>query len=84
MRETLSESDIFNETVLLSLRQRKGLDLELLKKNHNFAASHFEEKKIMISQLQHQGLITIDASNLRLTEKGLTLADAIAGEFFFT
>jgi len=83
-RETLSDIDRFNETVLLSLRRREGLSLELLRKNFNFAALHFETLMQVIANFERDGLIRMEETTIKLTRRGFTLADTIASEFFIT
>ncbi|MFN3561380.1 MAG: radical SAM family heme chaperone HemW [Chloroherpetonaceae bacterium] len=83
-REVLSDLDRFNETVLLSLRQREGLALELLAKNFNFATSHFETLSQTVADFERDGLMTTEHGTIKLTRKGFTLADTIASEFFIT
>lgn len=83
-RETLSDIDRFNEIVLLSLRRREGLALELLRKNFNFAALHFETLNQTIADFERDGLIRKDNQTIKLTRRGFTLADTIASEFFIT
>ncbi len=83
-REVLSDLDRFNETVLLSLRQREGLALELLRKNFNFAALHFGALSQIVADFERDGLMTTEHETIKLTRKGFTLADTIASEFFIT
>lgn len=83
-REVLSDLDRFNETVLLSLRQREGLSLELLTKNFNFATSHFETLSQTVADFERDGLMTMEHETIKLTRRGFTLADTIATEFFIT
>lgn len=82
--EILSDIDRFNEIVLLSLRQRKGLSLELLRKNFNFAASYLDTLSPTIRHFEQEGLILVEQTTLKLTRKGFTHADTIASEFFIT
>ena len=84
LREVLSDLDRFNETVLLSLRQREGLSLELLTKNFNFATSHFETLSQTVADFERDGLMTTEHETIKLTRRGFTLADTIASEFFIT
>ncbi|MFQ3597610.1 MAG: radical SAM family heme chaperone HemW [Chloroherpetonaceae bacterium] len=83
-REALSDIDRFNETVLLSLRRREGLGLELLRKNFNFAALHFDALSRTVADFERDGLLTTEHDIIKLTRKGFTLADTIASEFFIT
>ncbi len=84
LREVLSDLDRFNETVLLSLRQREGLSLELLAKNFNFATSHFETLNQTVADFERDGLLTTEHETIKLTRSGFTLADTIASELFIT
>ncbi|MGQ9806362.1 MAG: radical SAM family heme chaperone HemW [Chlorobiales bacterium] len=83
-RETLSDTDRFNEMVLLSLRRREGLALELLRKNFNFAALHLDVLSQTVTEFERNGLLTTEHDTIKLTRKGFTLADTIASEFFIT
>ncbi len=83
-RETLSDLDRFNETVLLSLRRREGLSIELLQKTFNFAALHFQTLGHTLATFERNGLMIRDSQTIKLTRKGFTLADMIASEFFIT
>lgn len=83
-RETLSDIDRFNETILLSLRRREGLALELLRKNFNFAALHLDVLSQTLAEFERNGLLTTEHDTIKLTRKGFTLADTIASEFFIT
>jgi len=83
-RETLSDFDRFNETVLLSLRRQEGLALELLQKKFNFAALHFQTLNQTLANFERNGLIMRETKTIKLTRKGFTLADTIASELFIT
>ena len=78
--EELSPTDIYNETLLLSLRTRNGLDL-------NEIALHYGEKRVHnIVRHFESNVPTIwyenAAGRLRLTAKGLWFADGIAENLF--
>lgn len=79
MRETLTDADIYNETVLLSLRQGAGLSMEFFEKCRTFVAPNF---RTILQRFLQQDLIVIERGTLRLSDLGFTLADAIAEEFF--
>ena len=69
--ETLSETDIFNERVMLGLRTSKGVNIELLQ---NKALNG------IIKKLSKRELVTIKNNHLVLTEAGLALADEVIRE----
>lgn len=89
-REMLSPRDIFNEMMLLGLRQGGGIDLsELEKKFCNFAPhflTHLKQRAAKLESLEMAGLIVVETQGARriikLTDKGFTLADAIAESLF--
>lgn len=79
-REELSSADLYNETVLLALRTRKGLDLEALRAQYGNERAqgilnHFQEH-VPASQYENA------AGKLRLTAEGLWFADGIAEDLF--
>jgi oxygen-independent coproporphyrinogen-3 oxidase len=89
-REVLTPKDIFNEMVLLGLRQKSGLNLsELQKKFCNFApqfSAHFARCVAKLNSLEADGFVVMESHNghkiIKLTDKGFTLADAIAESLF--
>jgi oxygen-independent coproporphyrinogen-3 oxidase len=89
-REILTPRDIFNEMVLLGLRQQGGLNLsELQKKFCNFApqfSAHFARCVAKLNSLEADGFVVIETHDahqiVKLTDKGFTLADAIAESLF--
>ena len=79
-REDLSSEDRYNETLLLRLRTRDGLDLQAL-------ASEFGEqrRKELLAYFEEevpQEHYTLTKNRLCLTEAGLWFADGIAGNAF--
>ncbi|MDW8465476.1 MAG: radical SAM family heme chaperone HemW [Chloroherpetonaceae bacterium] len=86
-QETLTEKDIFNETVLLGLRQEKGINLsELAKKFRNLQAQLLKQYEEKVSTFVASGLLLQERSPagdiIKLTDKGFTLADEIAESLF--
>jgi coproporphyrinogen III oxidase-like Fe-S oxidoreductase len=88
-REELSPEDIFNETVLLSLRQASGLDIDKLENWFNFAAQNVAAHRPMfyekVSDLMTRGLmveLVEPTRRLRLTPKGFSVADTVASDLF--
>jgi len=79
-REELSETDLYNETLLLGLRTSKGIDLQ------EIAARYGENQVSQLLQYFEQEVakehFCITESRLRLTEAGLWFADGIAGNAF--
>ena len=79
-REELSPTDLCNETLLLALRTRQGLNLEALRVQYgdDFASAivnHFREH-VPASQYENA------AGRLRLTAEGLWFADGTAENLF--
>ncbi len=77
--ETLSETDIIVEYIMLRLRLRKGIEFEDFEKRFkNSFLSRFEEA---VSKTQKAGLITVDKAGIRPTLKGFDLQNALIGEY---
>jgi putative oxygen-independent coproporphyrinogen III oxidase len=79
--EILSQKDRFNETIMTGLRTFWGVDLRTIERNFgiNFKIQLLEQAQKHISQ----GLLEIDKSEkLKITPKGLFLADGIASDLF--
>lgn len=79
-REELSPADLYNETLLLALRTREGLDLEALHAQYGNERAqgilnHFRER-VPAGQYENA------AGKLRLTTEGLWFADGIAEDLF--
>jgi len=71
-RETLSEIDRFNEIVLLSLRRREGLALELLRKNFNFAAMNKQRGTLTTTSDEHARKTVYDDLRPFLSQVGIS------------
>lgn len=63
--EHLSDTDIYNERIMLGLRTSRGIE------------KRFVEDLSLISQLKSRGLILETGTHLRLTSEGLALADEV-------
>lgn len=79
-REKLTKKDLFNETVLLGLRTRNGLDLSSMEEKYG-------KKKVAVLMDYFHDKVRPEyyeekESRLRLTETGLWFADGIAGDAF--
>ncbi len=73
--ETLSKEDQINETILIQMRTRQGLDLENLRSSFDLDLSAV--KKTTIESLKASEKVIIDGNFLRLTDSGKLLADFI-------
>ena len=71
--EHLSETDIRNERVMLGLRTRWGIPMELVQ--------GYEEA---VAGFVSRGLLVAENGRLRLTEAGLNLGDEVTRELFAT
>lgn len=77
--ETLSPRQRAGELAMLMLRLETGLDLVLCSQRTDIdAAGAFGP---IIDRLRQLGLVEVAKKNVRLTRKGLAVADAIAAEF---
>lgn len=79
-KETLTETERFNEYMLIALRTMWGIDLNYLKTNFDTElVKHFLQAAERFIQ---DGSIAVKESFYTLTEKGKLLADRIAGDLF--
>ena len=77
--ELLTPAQRASERVMLELRLRKGVRFADLVRYDDFnARTHYAD---VLSSLASLGLIALNSEGFRLTEPGLNVADAIAGEF---
>jgi len=78
--EILSSKNRLNESIMISLRTKEGLDLDKIEKEWGS-----NEKKRINQRLQKftkSGLISVNNSIVQLTDKGMLLADGIASDLF--
>ena len=73
--EVLTEKDIFNETVMLSLRRREGISLPLVKEN--FASKFYLEFEKMVAAEVKKGNLVIDGDKIKIPPELLFLSDGI-------
>jgi oxygen-independent coproporphyrinogen-3 oxidase len=78
--EVLTRHDKINEYLLTTLRTSWGADLKTLRERFSF--DPIEENNDYLQSLQRKGLIAIEGNILKLTRKGLFLADKIASDLF--
>jgi oxygen-independent coproporphyrinogen-3 oxidase len=76
--ETLSETDIFEETIMLGLRTSEGINLCEIEQR--FGKEKATEIRTAISNLQPE-LYIFDGNRFSLTPKGMFVSDSIIVEF---
>jgi len=74
-RESLDRTALAHEYILLRLRTREGLDLNVL--DDQYGCSLYSEKSTTLNRLTTEGLIHDDPDRVRLTDRGRLLTDAI-------
>lgn len=78
--ESLSEITLFNESIMLQLRTREGIDLAAL--HEKFGKSQVEELKKYFNQEVNKSHYIIDNEHILLTDEGKLFADGIAAGGF--
>lgn len=77
--ETLDREAALGETLMLGLRLRAGVSLQRLRQRFGIdPLSHYAQT---IFRLIEQGLLTRSGDRIRLTHRGLLVADGVASEF---
>ena len=79
--EELSDDDLFKESVMLSLRTSKGLDLKKFKEKTGFDLMKKQQK--LISALHREHLVRISHGHLRLTKNGMLVSNVIIRRLAF-
>ncbi|MEF2229850.1 MAG: radical SAM family heme chaperone HemW [Pseudodesulfovibrio sp.] len=79
--EELSDDDLFKESVMLSLRTSKGLDLKKFKENTGFDLMKRQSK--LIAALHREHLVRISHGHLRLTKNGMLVSNVIIRRLAF-
>ncbi len=77
--ERLAEAEALGETIMLGLRLRSGIVLQPLEQR--FGISPLLHYAAVLNRLQQQGLVQLRRGTLRLSRRGLFLADTVAAEF---
>lgn len=77
-RETLTKTDAMEETLMLSTRTTRGMELRAYATNFGVDFERTHEKKLR--RLVQLGLIRLEDGFLRLTEKGMELQNAVVVE----
>ena len=76
-RETLTAAQRFDEEVFLSLRIRKPLAVEFLRKGDKLGHQLLDS---VLDTLQEKGWIALESGEVTLTEAGFLFADLVAAE----
>lgn len=76
-REVLSEKDMFNEMIMLGLRQVKGIAFEKLK-----AGRYYPDIEKDVQRLLSSGALVLSDSFLRIPTEKLFVSDSIIRELF--
>ena len=79
IEEKQNEEDIINEYMILKLRLIDGVCIEEV--NQKFNIDVLEKFKKQIEKMCGYGLLEISESHIKLTEKGLDLANIVWEEF---
>lgn len=77
--ESLRPDAALGETIMLGLRLRDGIDLPRIEAR--FSVDVRARYAAQIASLAKQGLLECDDATLRLTHRGLLVADMVAAEF---
>ena len=77
--ETLESRQAMGETIMLGLRLLKGISIHQFEKR--FQVSFISLFKNVLSSLKKRELVIIEKDHLRLSRKGLFLADSVILEF---
>lgn len=77
--ETLDAAGTLGETMMLGLRLREGVSLERIRARFGLdPLVHFSKQ---IARLSAQGLLAVEAESLRLTYRGMLLANSVLDAF---
>ena len=79
LNEELSKEELEKESIILSLRMIKGLDIKEF--NLKYSVDFEEKYKDIIRKLKEEKLVEIDDGRFHLSEKGLDFANLVVEEF---
>lgn len=77
-KEVLTEKEIMEEEIMLSLRLIWGLDVGAFAKK--YGSEYFSQKKGQMVKLFDAGLLTVEEGQLKLTDKGVLLNNEVLAE----
>ena len=78
--ETLTQTDLYNEAIMLGLRTRQGVDLGYIQQR--FGLERYRALLNQIVPLLHSGKLSLQGNQLTLTQEGLPVADAVIARLF--
>lgn len=77
--EQLTMKDHLIDTIIFGIRKIEGIDLDNLGRRYNIDLPFLFESTI--GKLSSAGMITLSSNRMKLTQKGILLADQVAVEF---
>ena len=81
-KELLSPAEIFNELIIMGLRLQQGIDITILNHDMNLMMTELlASKKYLL--LQQQGFITFEQNRIRLSPKGVEVANTIISSLLY-
>jgi oxygen-independent coproporphyrinogen-3 oxidase len=79
-KELLTEDQLVNENIMISLRTMQGLDLQKVESRWGIAER--ERIENLVSKFISANLVTLENNFVKLTDEGMLRADGIASELF--
>ena len=79
--EVLTETQLLNEYIMISLRTMEGLDLDFV--HHQFGKNYADKVNEASKPFEKRNLTTRQKNIILLTSEGKLFADGIASELFF-
>ena len=79
LEEVLNLEDKMNEYMMLGLRKIDGIDIQTFE--NKFHVNPIMKYCKILEKLNHEGLIEVNANTIKLTNKGIDLANLVWEEF---
>lgn len=80
--ETLTESDVYNETLMLGLRKSEGMAIEKLLKSCSSAPLFYEESRDVFNRYLSAGLLLREGDNIKIPPGKFFISDGIIRDLF--
>ncbi len=80
--ETLTESDIYNETLMLGLRKSEGVAVEKLLKSCSSAPRFFEESQEIFNRYLSAGFLIKEGERIKIPPEKYFVSDGIIRDLF--
>ena len=80
--EVLTETQKFNEYIMISLRTKEGLNLETIKTN--WGEDKLTTMKSRLQKFKEHNLVNAAGTTIQLTNEAMLMADGIASDLFAT